>query len=213
MDVSQFISIEGGEGVGKSSLISGLKHHFESSGREVVVTRQPGGTDLSEKIREVFLKDLSLHSFSELSLLLADRAHHLKIVVKPAIDEGKVVICDRYHMSSYVYQGMLGGLNAKQITKMIDAMYESLSIEKNYDPDIYLLLDCPVEVSELRLKKRSDQDQEITRFDAKNRDFHEKLRNAYLEVGKQMRNVKVINAQKQQSDVLKEAIQSLSSLL
>ena len=212
-NVTQFICIEGGEGVGKSSLISGLQSHLESCGKEVVVTRQPGGTDLSERIREVFLEDLDLHAYSELNLLLADRAHHLKLVVKPALDQGKIVICDRYHMSSFVYQGMLGGLPSEQITKMIEAMYESMSSGSNYYPDLYLLLDCPVEVSEERLKKRSIQNHEITRFDAKNKSFHEQLRSSYLEVSKQMENVKIIDARKHQQAVLQDAIQALSGVL
>ena len=214
-NVTQFICIEGGEGVGKSSLISGLQNHLQSCGKDVVVTRQPGGTDLSERIREVFLEDLDLHAYSELNLLLADRAHHLKLVVKPALDEGKVVICDRYHMSSFVYQGKLGGLPSEQITKMIEAMYESLSMSNgsDYYPDLYLLLDCPVEVSEQRLKKRSIENHEITRFDAKNKSFHEQLRSAYLEVSKQMPSVKTIDASKHQQAVLQDAISILSASL
>ncbi len=213
--MTQFVCIEGGEGVGKSSLISSLHDHFSSNGKEVVVTRQPGGTDLSEKIREVFLKDLSLHAYSELNLLLADRAHHLINVVKPALDQGKVIICDRYHMSSYVYQGALGGLAENQIKKSIETMYESLSIsnDKKYYPNIYLLLDCPVEVSEQRLKNRSAQDHEVTRFDSKSREFHQQLRVAYLEVSKLMKNVKIIDAQKSQPEVLQHAIESLGEML
>jgi dTMP kinase len=173
----RFITIEGGEGVGKSSLLKGLAEILRAAGHEVVVTREPGGTPSADRIRSLF----ALHDpsdpwlpESEALLISAARAQHVGRVIAPALTRGAWVLCDRFADSTRVYQGVLGGLDAAKLETMIALSTGGVT------PDLTLVLDCDVDVALSRIaKSSSDRRDEVARFDQEDKARHEKRRAAY----------------------------------
>ena len=169
-----FISFEGIEGSGKSSLIKNLKNYYKNHALDVFFTKEPGGTELGEKIREILLDPTSeIDPSSELLLLMADRVHHVKNKINPNLNENKIVFCDRYIDSTIAYQGGGRDLDDKDIEGMIKML--KLPI-----PDLTILLDVPVETGLMRAKERS----ELDRFEKEDIDFHKKIRQSYLNLQK-----------------------------
>ncbi len=170
------ITLEGGEGGGKTTQIVRLKNHLIAAGLDVVVLREPGGTVISEQIREVVLsnKNVGMSYTSEVLLFQAARAQIYREIVLPSLELGKVVLMDRSRDSSVVYQGMVRGFGVEVINQLND-----LSTKKTY-PNLTFLLDVPVEIG---LKRRMDS-QEVNRLDHEAQDFHHKVRAAYLEIAK-----------------------------
>lgn len=168
------ITLEGGEGVGKTTQVVRLKEHLIQAGRDVVVLREPGGTTISEQIREVVLsnKNVGMAYTTEVLLFQAARAQIYREIVLPSLELGKIVIMDRSRDSSVVYQGMVRGFGVEIVEQLND-----ISTKKTY-PDITFLLDAPVEVG---LGRRMSIDG-ANRLDYEAKDFHEKVRQAYLEV-------------------------------
>lgn len=168
------ITLEGGEGVGKTTQVVQLKEHLIQAGRDVVVLREPGGTTISEQIREVVLsnKNVGMAYTTEVLLFQAARAQIYREIVLPSLELGKIVIMDRSRDSSVVYQGMVRGFGVEIVEQLND-----ISTKKTY-PDITFLLDAPVEVG---LGRRMSLDG-ANRIDYEAKDFHEKVRQAYLEV-------------------------------
>ncbi|MGH1441813.1 MAG: dTMP kinase, partial [Cellvibrionaceae bacterium] len=138
--MGQFITIEGSEGVGKSTNISFIKDYLEQKGIDLLITREPGGTPLAEQIRELLLakRDESVDETAELLLMFAARAQHLNTVILPAIAEGKWVLCDRFTDSTYAYQGGGRGLDQALIANL-----EKL-VQGEVQPDLTLYLDIDV---------------------------------------------------------------------
>jgi len=172
----KFITIEGGEGVGKSTNIAYVKSLLEEKGIDCIVTREPGGTPLAEEIREVLLKHREERVVSETELLLmfAARAQHLYQLILPAINEGKWVISDRFTDATYAYQSGGRGVPAEQV-----ALLEKF-VQKDFRPSITLLLDAPVEVGMTRARERGKLD----RFEEERSAFFNKVRKNYLERAK-----------------------------
>ena len=171
-----FISFEGIEGSGKSSLIKNLKNYYKNHALDVFFTKEPGGTELGEKIREILLDPTSnIDPSSELFLLMADRVHHVKNKINPNLNENKIVFCDRYIDSTIAYQGGGRDLDDKDIEGMIKML--KLPI-----PDLTILLDVPVETGLMRAKVRS----ELDRFEKEDIDFHKKIRQSYLNLQKKI---------------------------
>ena len=168
------ITLEGGEGVGKTTQVVRLKEHLIQAGRDVVVLREPGGTTISEQIREVVLsnKNVGMAYTTEVLLFQAARAQIYREIVLPSLELGKIVIMDRSRDSSVVYQGMVRGFGVEIVEQLND-----ISTKKTY-PDITFLLDAPVEVG---LKRRMSLEG-ANRIDYEAKDFHEKVRQAYSEV-------------------------------
>lgn len=168
------ITLEGGEGVGKTTQVVQLKEHLIQAGRDVVVLREPGGTTISEQIREVVLsnKNVGMAYTTEVLLFQAARAQIYREIVLPSLELGKIVIMDRSRDSSVVYQGMVRGFGVEIVEQLND-----ISTKKTY-PDITFLLDAPVEVG---LGRRMSLDG-ANRIDYEAKDFHEKVRQAYLKV-------------------------------
>lgn len=168
------ITLEGGEGVGKTTQVVRLKEHLIQAGRDVVVLREPGGTTISEQIREIVLsnKNVGMAYTTEVLLFQAARAQIYREIVLPSLELGKIVIMDRSRDSSVVYQGMVRGFGVEIVEQLND-----ISTKKTY-PDITFLLDAPVEVG---LGRRMSIDG-ANRIDYEATDFHEKVRRAYLEV-------------------------------
>lgn len=168
-----FITLEGGEGAGKSTQIASLQRWWESRGRQVLVTRQPGGTPTAEKIRDLVLHDDSgsIDPFTELLLMFAARAQFLHEQVRPALAAGTVVLCDRFTDSTYAYQGAGRGVSVAQI-----AALEAL-VHGDLQPDLTLLLDLPVAVGMARAAGRSAAD----RIEQENLAFFERVREGFLQ--------------------------------
>jgi dTMP kinase len=168
-----FITFEGGEGAGKSTMIERAKCLFESAGREVILTREPGGTRLAEKIRELVLgpEHDELCAEAELLLVFAARAQHLSELIRPSLDRGCVVLCDRFTDASWAYQGGGRGQSSAFIAALEQAVHGDLQ------PDITLLLDLPVSTGLQRMADRGA----IDRIEQESIEFFERVRAVYLQ--------------------------------
>ena len=166
------ITLEGGEGGGKTTQIVRLKDRLVAEGKDVIVLREPGGTMISEQIREVVLstKNVGMSFTTEVLLFQAARAQIYREIVLPSLELGKVVIMDRSRDSSVVYQGMVRGFGVDLIEQL-----NNISTKKTY-ANLTFLLDIPVEIG---LHRRVDSGK-IDRLDMEAKDFHEKVRNSYL---------------------------------
>jgi dTMP kinase len=202
----KFITVEGIEGVGKTTNMEYLRQLITAGGKELVVTREPGGTPLGEAIRGLLLDPeyKGMDPDCELQLMFAARAEHLDKVIKPAIEAGRWVLCDRFTDATYAYQGGGRGLN----TEIIAAL-EQL-VQGDFRPDLTLLLDVPVETGLERAGNRSKPD----RFEQEEAAFFERVRQAYLEMARRHNGrYRVIDAslpleqvQQQLSDTLEDVL-------
>ncbi len=168
----QFITIEGTEGVGKSTNMAFIESWLIKAGKELIVTREPGGTKLGEKLRTVLLdaKEQSMSDDTELLLMFAARAQHLQEVILPALNAGKWVLCDRFTDATYAYQGGGRGIEMSRIAQL------EQWVQGDLRPDMTLILDLPVDIGLERAGKRSAPD----RFEMEKHDFFNKVRDAYL---------------------------------
>lgn len=169
----KFITMEGGEGAGKSTMMDLVADWLKEAGHEVVTTREPGGTDLAEKLRDVLLdrENNALSGQAELLLLFAARSQHLEELIRPALSRGLCVLCDRFTDATWAYQGGGRGLPLGDIESLENLVHGDLQ------PDLTLLLDLPVEQGLQRAGKRSQAD----RFEMESKVFFDRVRNAYLE--------------------------------
>ena len=168
-----FITLEGGEGAGKSTQMRRVRGWLEQRGHEVITTREPGGTTLSELIRDVVLHGdhPEMNAHTELLLIFAARAQHVESLIKPALEAGRTVLCDRFTDASYAYQGAGRGLPRSDI-----AALEQM-VQGDLRPDLTLLLDLPVETGLARASERGSED----RFETQSGTFLERAREAYLQ--------------------------------
>ena len=173
---SLFITFEGIDGCGKSVQISKFGAMLKEQGIPFIITSEPGGTRIGQAIRKILLNvdNSDMEYLTELFLIEADRAQHVREVIKPALDSGNWVICDRYYDATTVYQGIAMGKHEKLIEQLNNEA--SLGCE----PDITFLLDCPVEVGLKRIKKRETAEKKRDRFEIKSLNFHMKIRYGYL---------------------------------
>lgn len=179
-----FISFEGGEGAGKTTQIQRLKNRLATLGRNVIVTREPGGTPGAEAIRKLLVDGdaYGWDSLTEAMLHFAARADHVKKIIEPALGKGTYVLSDRFTDSTYAYQGYGQGLALEQI----DAL-RALAIQ-NLQPDLTLLLDLPVETGLTRAATQQ-------RYERMGTAFHEKLRKGFLDIAaKNPQRIAIINA-------------------
>ena len=169
-----FITFEGIEGSGKSSLIAKLKKYFKKSKIETFFSKEPGGTALGKEIRNILLNPKSsISPESELLLLMADRAEHVQKKIQPNLLKNKVIFCDRYIDSTLAYQGSGRNLDKKAIEELFNAFNFPV-------PDLTILLDVPVQVGLQRARNRD----ELDRFEKEDLNFHENIRRAYLDLAK-----------------------------
>jgi len=186
MNRGLFITLEGGEGAGKSTSLAFVREFLEQAGRRVLVTREPGGTPLGEKIRELLLHGrANMDVDTELLLMFAARAEHLARVIRPALANGAYVVCDRFTDATYAYQGGGRGVPEARIRILEDWVQQGLR------PDLTLLLDIPVEQGLERAGQRSAPD----RFEREKIDFFERVRNRYLAAAaSEPQRIRVIDA-------------------
>jgi len=202
----KFITVEGTEGVGKSSNMAFVADYLKQAGIELVVTREPGGTPLAEKIRELLLdaKQDALCDDTELLMMFAARAQHLNELIIPALEKGQWVLCDRFTDASYAYQGGGRGINESRIAEL------EQWVQGDLRPDLTLLLDMPVDEGLLRAGKRSEPD----RFEQEKQTFFDKVRACYLErANKYPERFKVIDARPALEQVQAQIKTILDSLI
>ena len=187
-----FITLEGGEGMGKTTNMAFIRDFLESRGKSVTVTREPGGTAVGEQIRGIFLGDGDIAPETELLLVFAARAQHLHDVIGPALDSNAWVVCDRFTDASYVYQGGGRGLNFAWISQLEDM------VQQGRKPDLTLLFDAPIEVGLARAKHRGGSD----RMEREDVAFYQRIREAYLRLAEQEpQRIKIIDASRPLADV------------
>lgn len=203
----KFITLEGGEGVGKTTNVPFVKSYLQNLNIPVVVTREPGGTHLAEKIRDLLLQsnDEIVTSHAEILLMFAARAQHLNNVIKPALDEGHWVLCDRFTDATYAYQGGGRGMDLETISWLENFVQGDLR------PDLTLLLDVPVEIGMKRAKNRGG---DLDRFESEQLHFFNKVRQVYLQQAQQYpKRIKIIKADQPLDDVQEAIIGALIPLL
>jgi len=194
----RFITFEGGEGVGKTTQIQRLKEYLVSLGNKVLITREPGGTEIGEAIRQVLLdKTLpGMHQDTELLLMFAARAEHVQTVIYPVLADGVWVLSDRFVDASHVYQGVGRGVDATRIDQL-----ERWTLG-GFQPDLTFLLDMPVAAGMKRVHTRGETD----RFETENLDFFQRIREGYLSrVKKFPERYRIIDAE-QDLDVVTASI-------
>jgi len=174
-----FITFEGIDGSGKSTQLRLLANFLKSSGCDPLVTREPGGTPVGNRLRAALLDaHEEVDPLAELLVFAADRAQHVRRVLRPALAEGRVVISDRYADATAAYQGAGRGFSPKLIAEIIELATEGLK------PELTILFDLPVEESNARTRRRSTEKQAGDRLDGEARDFHERVREAYLNLAR-----------------------------
>lgn len=169
-----FITLEGTEGVGKSTLISSLKKYFTEKEIDFIFTKEPGGTREGNEIRNILLdRSMKLEPYAETLLLLADRVQHVKKIIKPALEKNKNIFSDRYIDSTYAYQGAGRGISQDDLDNFINVLNFPI-------PDLTIFLDLSITEGIKRVEKRG----EVDRFEEEEVSFFEKIRQFYLETAK-----------------------------
>ena len=203
MQKGLFITFEGADGCGKTTQINLLKDYLENKGYSVLLTREPGGKGLGEKIREILLNyDGIVADRCESFLFLADRAQNIEVIIKPAIEKGQIVLCDRHTDSSVAYQGYGRGLDIEQI-KMLNNLATG-----GMQPDLTLVFDIDVETSMKRVGNEKD------RMESSGKEFFNRVRNGYLELAKNEPNrMKVVDSTVSIDEIHQEVIKIIKQYL
>jgi dTMP kinase len=201
-----FITFEGGDGAGKTTQIDKLRSWLERQGHTVVVTREPGGTDIGVELRNIVLHHRGfLAPRAEALLYAADRAHHIHTVVRPALERGDVVVQDRYFDSSVAYQGAGRVLSEEEVRDL------SLWATEHLMPQLTVVLDIPADIA----RERRDSDNRVfDRLEAEADDFHERVRQAYHRLADaEPERFLMIDGQRPIDDIHAEVVSRVSALL
>ncbi len=199
-----FITFEGIDGVGKSTQLDMLERYLVDSGKKVLRTLEPGGTELGQEIRHLLLhRKGDVSARSEALLYAADRAHHVATKIKPALEAGMVVLSDRYFDSSVAYQGAARELNVDEVRNI------SLWAIDNLLPDLTVLLDLPADEA---MKRRGNKGTEPDRLEREQVEFFERARNEYLKMAKESRFL-VVDASDSPEKIHQQVIGRVSALL
>lgn len=201
---ARFITLEGGEGVGKTTNLAFIERYLQSHGVEVVRTREPGGTPLGENVRSLLLDSAHVDSRAELLLVFAARAQHIAEIIRPALVAGHWVISDRFTDASYAYQGGGRGIETSVIG------FLEHWVQQELQPDLTLLLDSPLDVGMARARGRGNVD----RFESEQDAFFERVRQVYLDrAAAQPHRIKRVDASGSLEDVQVELARHLDQLL
>ncbi|MBU6438653.1 MAG: dTMP kinase [Betaproteobacteria bacterium] len=199
-----FITLEGIDGAGKSSQFSAVVETLRGLGRAVVATREPGGTPLGERLRELLLNE-PMSTSAEALLVFAARQEHVLHVIEPALLRGQDVVCDRFTDATLAYQGAGKGIPRDRLEALAQWVHPGL------EPDLTLLLDLPAEVAAQRMQA---QGRAADRFEREPQEFFARVRRQYLELAReQPRRWRVIDANRSLEEVREDVLQSLKSLL
>lgn len=201
-----FITIEGGDGTGKTTVMNKVVELLEKEKYDIVRTREPGGTNIGNQIREVILnkENTGITGMCETMLFAADRVQHVEEVIIPNCKEGKIVISDRFFDSNLVYQGIIHGYG-------IDNVYNlNMIATKGIVPDLTLLFDLDPIEGQKRIA--SNKDREVNRLDLKSLEYHQKIREAYLEVAKKFPNrIIIVDASRKVEEIVAEVYQIIKN--
>jgi len=203
----RFISLEGGEGAGKTTLIESLRHHLEAQGHEVIVTREPGGTPGAEDLRTLLLTGATdrWSPMVEALLMYAARVDHVERLIAPALARGAWVLSDRFADSTLAYQGTAGGISVDAIRSIHKAALG------DFAPDLTLVLDLDPLVG---LRRTVERGEDPTRFELLETDFHTKLRQAFLDIAHaEPQRCAILDASHSPDDVFKAALAEMKSRL
>ena len=203
MQKGLFITFEGADGSGKTTQLNNIKSFLEQKGFDVVITREPGALEIGQKIRNILLHhDGIVADRCEMFLFLADRAQHVETFIKPAIEDGKIVLCDRHTDSTIAYQGYGRGQNITLLKELNEIAVNSIK------PDLTLVFDVLTEVAQERVGSEKD------RMESAGIEFHKKVRNGYLELQKQEPDrIKLINANNPIEEVFEDTKKIVDKLL
>ncbi len=198
-----FITFEGADGCGKTTQIQLIKEYLDKKNIENILTREPGGSDLGVHLRKILLHyENPVSNIAETFLYLADRAQHIEYKIKPALESGKIVLCDRHTDSTIAYQGYGREQNIDEI-KHLNSIATAGVI-----PDLTIVFDIDTEIAQKRLQGEKD------RLEAEGSEFHKKLRHGYLEIAKNdPKRVKVIDANKSIERVFSDTIKVIEEIL
>ena len=200
--MKKFITFEGGEGTGKSTQAKLLFSSIKNTSEKVILTREPGGTNIAEEIRKIIVKNnYNLNKVSELLLIYAARNEHLKDTIIPSLDKGHVILCDRFLDSTFVYQ-----VQGKKIDPKIFEYFNKLII-KNYKPEITFIIDIdPIIGIERSLKLNKKE----TKYEKLPLSFHEKVRKDFITLSKKDERFKLIDGNKSIMEIHKEIIMTIN---
>lgn len=198
-----FITFEGADGCGKTTQMKLLAEYLQKMGHDIILTREPGAKGLGEKVRDILLNyDGVVSDKCESFLFLADRAQNIDIIVNPAVNDGKIVLCDRHIDSTVAYQGYGRGLDINRIN-----MLNEIATNKR-KPDLTFVFDIDVETSMKRVGKEKD------RMESAGKDFHNRVRNGYLKLAKaEPERIKVVNAVQSVEDVFEDVKEIIKKYL
>lgn len=202
-----FITFEGIEGSGKTTVINRVAETLRTEGREVVITREPGGTLIGDKVRTLLLDPShdSMTPLAELFLYCASRSQHVAEVIEPALAAGQIVLCDRYADATVAYQGAARKIPAATIGRLRKIATAGV------EPKITILLDVPVEIG---LKRMSGRGAETDRLERENIFFHKRVRNGYLKLArKEPERIKIVDASRMPEAVFEETMQLINVVL
>lgn len=201
--LGKFITLEGVDGAGKTSHIEFIKEYLTNLKLNFIMTREPGGTELGERLREILLHD-EMTPKTETILMFAARNEHIEKVIRPGLTSGAIVISDRFTDASYAYQSGGKGVEDEEIDVLKDL------VQKNLQPDLTFLFDLPVEVSIKRLKKT----RKLDKFEKEEKDFHENVRKKYLMLAKNNpKRFSVLNSEKSIDEIQSQIKIKLDELL
>ena len=209
--LGKFITIEGQDGAGKTTNLAFICEYLQQQGIELIVTREPGGTELGENLRELLLcKDITISAKTELLLMFSARCQHVEEVIVPALNTGKWVVCDRFTDATYAYQGGGHGINSATIEEV-----EQVCLG-GFKPDLTLLLDVDVDIGQSRSEQRrlSDDVGQLDRFERQKVEFKQRVRDAYLQrCEKDSFRMKRVNASQSLGDVQHNIADHLTTFL
>ena len=203
-----FIAVEGIEGSGKSTLAASVAESLTMTGESSLLTKEPGGTELGVELRKILLESKMKLSFqTETLLFLADRAHHISDLIKPSLESGLNVVCDRYFFSTLAYQGYGRGQDLVALKNLVSFAHGAMS------PDLILIVDLPVEVALKRAEARRSKDSSSwNRFEEEQIAFHEKVRDGFLDLAKQYPAISsVLNGDVDKKTLLESALAVINS--
>ena len=203
-----FITFEGGEGAGKSTAIKKIVEKLETEGKEIVLTREPGGTPIGEEIRSIILdkKNTDMDVRTEALLYAASRRQHIVQKIIPSLKRGKIVLCDRFLDSSLAYQGYARGIGIEKVYEM------NLFATEGVEPDLTLFFDLDPEEGLRRIAANSQR--EVNRLDVEKLSFHQKVREGFLSLAKKFpHRFVVIDASQKPDKVFADAYKEIENLL
>ena len=199
-----FITVEGIEGCGKSTLLAGLSERLRDRGGEIIVTREPGGTDVGDAVREIFLRTrLKPAALTEAYLINAARAQHVAELIIPALARGATVLCDRFVDSTLAYQGYGRGIDLDLLRSLCETASDGLI------PDRTIVLDVPVSISRERVRARHP---EPDRMESEDEAFHIRVRDGFLDLARTDPRYRVLDGTRTPEELVAAALDDILSL-